>query len=125
MMIDVDWRQPFIDYLSEQKVPSDKNSAEQLIRRAKSYVLVEDKLYKRGASSGVLMKCVPRQEGKDIWRRSTRASAATTRPLARWSARPSGELSTGPLLWATLKNSSEGAKDASTSPSSNTSQPTS
>jgi hypothetical protein len=61
MMIDVDWRQPFIDYLSEQKVPSDKNLAEQLIRRAKSYVLVGDKLYRRGASSGV-----PRQEGKDI-----------------------------------------------------------
>jgi hypothetical protein len=58
MMIDVDWRQPFIDYLSEQKVPSDKNSAEQLIHRAK--------LYKWGASSGGLMKCVPRQEGKDI-----------------------------------------------------------
>jgi hypothetical protein len=36
MMIDVDWRQPFIDYLNEQKVPSDKNLAEQLIRRAKS-----------------------------------------------------------------------------------------
>jgi hypothetical protein len=28
MMIDVDWRQPFIDYLSEQKIPSDKNLAE-------------------------------------------------------------------------------------------------
>jgi ribonuclease HI len=28
MMIDLDWRQPFIDYLSEQKVPSDKNSTE-------------------------------------------------------------------------------------------------
>jgi hypothetical protein len=66
MMIDVDWRQPFIDYLSEQKVPLDKNLAEQLIRRAKSYVLVGDKLYRRGASSGILMKCVPRQEGKDI-----------------------------------------------------------
>jgi ornithine carbamoyltransferase len=66
MMIDVDWRQPFIDYLSEQKVPSDKNLVEQLIRRAKSYVLVEDKLYRQGASSGVLMKCVPQQEGKDI-----------------------------------------------------------
>jgi hypothetical protein len=25
MMIDVDWRQPFIDYLRKQKVPSDKN----------------------------------------------------------------------------------------------------
>jgi hypothetical protein len=66
MMIDVDWRQPFIDYLSEQKVPSDKNLAEQPLRRAKSYVLVGDKLYKRGASSGVLMKCIPRKEGKDI-----------------------------------------------------------
>jgi ribonuclease HI len=45
MMIDVDWRQPFIDYIHEQKVPTDKNLAEQLIRRAKSYILVGDKLY--------------------------------------------------------------------------------
>jgi hypothetical protein len=59
MMIDVDWRQPFIDYIREQKVPSDKNLAEQLIHQAKSYVLVGDKLYRRGATSGVLMKCVP------------------------------------------------------------------
>jgi hypothetical protein len=66
MMIDVDWRQPFIDYTREQKVPTDKYLAEQLIRRAKSYVLVGDKLYRRGATFGVLMKCVPREEGKDI-----------------------------------------------------------
>jgi ribonuclease HI len=59
MMINVDWRQPFIDYIREQKVPTDKNLAEQLIRRAKSYVLVGDKLYRQGATSGVLMKCVP------------------------------------------------------------------
>jgi hypothetical protein len=66
MMIDVDWRQPFINYIREQKVPTNKNLAEQLICRAKSYVLVRDKLYMRGATSGVLMKCVPREEGKDI-----------------------------------------------------------
>jgi hypothetical protein len=66
MMIDVDWRRPFIDYIREQKVPTDKNLAEQLIRQAKSYVLVGDKLYRRGSTSGVLMKCVPREEGKDI-----------------------------------------------------------
>jgi hypothetical protein len=66
MMIDVDWKQPFIDYIREQKVLSDKNLAEQLIRRAKSYVLVGDMLYRRGASSGVLMECVPREEGKGI-----------------------------------------------------------
>jgi hypothetical protein len=59
MMIEVDWRQPFIDYIREQKVPTAKNLAEQIICRAKSYVLVGDKLYRRGATSGVLMKCVP------------------------------------------------------------------
>jgi hypothetical protein len=32
MMIDVDWQEPFIDYIREQKVPSDKNVAEQLVR---------------------------------------------------------------------------------------------
>jgi ribonuclease HI len=58
MMIDVDWRQPFIDYIREQKVPTNKNLAEQIIHWAKSYVLVGDKLYRRGATSEVLMKCV-------------------------------------------------------------------
>jgi hypothetical protein len=66
MMIDVDWRQPFIDYIREQKVPTNKNLAEQIICRAKSYVLNGDKLYRRGATSRVLMKCVAREEGKDI-----------------------------------------------------------
>jgi hypothetical protein len=66
MMIDVDWQQPFIDYIREQKVPMDKNLVEQIIRRAKYYILVGDKLYRRGATSEVLMKCVPREEGKDI-----------------------------------------------------------
>jgi ribonuclease HI len=46
MMIDVDWRQTFIDYIREQKVPADKNLAEQLIHWTKSYVLVGDKLYR-------------------------------------------------------------------------------
>jgi hypothetical protein len=113
MMIDVDWRQPFIDYIREQKVPTDKNLAEQLTRRAKSYVLVGDKHLRRGASSGVLMKCVPREEGNH----------ASSRTLV--GARLSGELSTGPQLWPMPKNSSEGAKGANTSPSNNTSQPTS
>jgi hypothetical protein len=40
--------------------------AEQLIRRAKSYVIVGDKIYRWGATSGVLMKWVHREEGKDI-----------------------------------------------------------
>jgi hypothetical protein len=119
MMIDVDWRQPFIDYLSEQKVPTDKNLAEQLIRSAKSNVLVEDKLYRQGTSSGVLMKCVPCEEGKGILEEMHKGVCSNHASLARWSARPSDELSIGQQLWATPKNLSEGAKGANTSPSNN------
>jgi hypothetical protein len=66
MMIDVDWRQPFIDYIKEQKVPSDKNAIEHVARHTKSYVLVGDKLYRQGVTSRVFMKCVPREEGMNI-----------------------------------------------------------
>jgi ribonuclease HI len=125
MMIDVDRRQPFIDYIRKQKVPTDKNLAEQLIRHVKSYVLVGDKLYRWGASSGVLMKCIPEKKARASWRRSIKVSAATTRLHARWSARLFDELSTGPQPWAMPKNSSEGAKGANTSPSNNMSPPTS
>jgi ornithine carbamoyltransferase len=40
--------------------------AEQLVCRAKTYILVRDKIYRRGATSAVFMKCIPRDEGKDI-----------------------------------------------------------
>jgi ribonuclease HI len=125
MMIDVDWRQPFIDYIREQKVPTNKNLAEQLTRQDKSYVLDGDKLYRRGTTSGVLMKCAPEKKARTSWRRSTKASPATTRLLVCWSARLSDELSTGPQPWVMLKNSSEGAEGASTSPSNSMSRPTS
>ena len=36
------------------------------MRRNKNYILVDDKLYKRGAGSGILMKCVTVEEGKEI-----------------------------------------------------------
>jgi hypothetical protein len=96
MMIDVDWRQPFIDYIREQKVPSDKNLVEQLVCQAKSYVLVGDKLYRRGATSGVLMKCIPREEGKDILEenhKGVRGNHSSSRTLASKAFR---ELSAGP-----------------------------
>jgi hypothetical protein len=109
MMIDMDWRQPFIDSIREQKVPTDKNLAEQMIRRAKSYVLVGDKLYRRGATFGVLMKCVPQKEGKDILEEIHKGICSNHPSSRTWSARLLDELSTGPQLWVTPKNSSEGS----------------
>jgi hypothetical protein len=66
--------------------------AEQLIRQAKSYVLVRDKLYRWGTTSAVLMTCVPREEGKDILEEihkgvcSNHASSRTLVSKAFWRA---------------------------------------
>ena len=56
----------FIDYIKDDKLPSDKVEAEQVLRWSKNYVLVGDKIYHRAASSGVLQKCVSHEEGREI-----------------------------------------------------------
>jgi len=70
-MIEEDWRTQFIDFIKEFKLPPhvDPKSAKaaRIIRRSKGFVLVGDNLYKRSAS-GILMKCVTLEEGKDILR---------------------------------------------------------
>jgi hypothetical protein len=50
--------QVFIDYIRDHKLPANKVEAEQITWRSKNYVLVEDKIYRRGASSSVLLKCI-------------------------------------------------------------------
>ena len=64
-----DWRTSFIEYLVHKKVPGEKDQIkqrEELIRRAKNYVVIDNELYRRGASSDVLMRCVEQTEGIDI-----------------------------------------------------------
>jgi hypothetical protein len=125
MMIDVVWRQPFIDYIREHKVPTDKNLAEQLIRRVKSYVLVGDKIYRRGATSGVLMKCVPREEGKDILEEIHKGVCGNHASLRTLVSKAFRRAFYWPQLRVMPRNSSEGAKGASTSLSNSMSRPTS
>jgi len=70
MMIEADWCTMFIDYIKDKVLPpgikKDDAEAVRIMRRSKNYVLVDNKLYKRGAGSGILMKCVTAEEGKDI-----------------------------------------------------------
>ncbi|XP_066365012.1 uncharacterized protein [Miscanthus floridulus] len=42
-----DWRMPYLDYLLHNTLPTDKMEARRLARRAKSFILVEGKLYRR------------------------------------------------------------------------------
>jgi hypothetical protein len=58
--------QDFIDYIRENKLPSNKEEATRIIRRSKNYILVGDSLYRRATSSEVLLKCISREEGKEI-----------------------------------------------------------
>jgi ribonuclease HI len=124
MMIDVDWRQPFIDYIHEQKVPTDKNLAEQLIHWDKFYILVGDTLYRRGATSGVLMKCVPREEGKDILEEIHKGVCGNHTSSRTLVSKAFRRAFYWPTALAMPRNSSKG-EGASTSPNNNTSRPTS
>jgi hypothetical protein len=72
MLLGEDWREVYIDFIRDQRLPAgmDARSAEaaHVMRRSKGFILVDSKLYRRGARSGVLMKCVTREDGYDILR---------------------------------------------------------
>jgi hypothetical protein len=72
MVLGEDWREAFIDFIRNQKLPAgiDARSAEaaRVLRRSKGFVLVDGKLYRRGARLGVLMKCVTKEDGYNILR---------------------------------------------------------
>jgi hypothetical protein len=61
---------PFVDFIKDQKPPLgiDEKRAEaaRIVRGSKGYVLVNDKLYNYGSATGILMKCIPIEEGKKI-----------------------------------------------------------
>jgi hypothetical protein len=72
MMLGEDWREAYIDFIRDQRLPAgmDATSVEaaRVMPRSKGFVLVDNKLYRRGARSGVLMKCVTGEDGHDILR---------------------------------------------------------
>ena len=63
LVVNPAWTQVFIDYIQDHKLPGNKVEAEQITRRSKNYILVRDRLYQQGPSSGVLLKCITLEEG--------------------------------------------------------------
>jgi hypothetical protein len=70
MMLGEDWREAYINFIRDQRLPAGMDArsaaAARVMRRSKGFVLVDNKLYRRGARSGVLMKCVTGEDGYDI-----------------------------------------------------------
>jgi ribonuclease HI len=61
-----DWRKPFIDFILDQLVPDEKAERERITWRSANYVIVGTDLYRKAASTGVLMKCILRSEGLQL-----------------------------------------------------------
>ena len=58
-----DWRVPLLTYLLKEVLPPKRTKARWIARHAKTFVALDDELYKR-SPSGVLMKCIPTNKGK-------------------------------------------------------------
>jgi hypothetical protein len=69
-MLGEDWRETYINFIRDQRLQAGMDAksavAACVMRRSKGFVLVNNKLYRRGARSGVLMKCVTGEDGYDI-----------------------------------------------------------
>jgi hypothetical protein len=61
-----DWRKPFIDFILDKLVPDDKAERERITRRSANYFVIGSDLYRKAASSVILMKCILRSEGLQL-----------------------------------------------------------
>ncbi|XP_039804953.1 uncharacterized protein LOC120669237 [Panicum virgatum] len=62
-----DWHAQSLDWMIRGVLPSDRAQAQHFTRRAKSFILIDDELYKC-SPSGVLQCCIPIPEGKELIR---------------------------------------------------------
>ena len=59
------WRAPLLACLLKEVLPPKRTEAQWIARCAKTYIALDDKLYKR-SPLGVLMKCIPTNQGKQL-----------------------------------------------------------
>nr|ABB47110.1 retrotransposon protein, putative, Ty3-gypsy subclass [Oryza sativa Japonica Group] len=64
-MIEADWREPLIRFLTKQELPQNKDEAERISRRSRLYVIHKSELYKK-TPSGILQRCVSLEEGRQL-----------------------------------------------------------
>ena len=65
MIIELDWRSPYLRFLTTDKLPEDMVQLECLKRKSANYLVVEGELYHRRASE-TLLKCILAEGGRDL-----------------------------------------------------------
>jgi hypothetical protein len=58
-------RVPYLDYLLREVLPAEKTEAQQLVRCAKSFVIIEGELYK-WSHTKILQRCIVIEQGKQL-----------------------------------------------------------
>jgi transposase InsO family protein len=62
-----DWRVKYLAWIDRGELPPDRSKARCIARMAKSFTIVDVKLYKRTAS-GILQRCIPIPHGRELTR---------------------------------------------------------
>src|SRR5438105_12693812 len=66
LTINPDWTTPYLSYLLHDGLPEDRAEAERIARRSRSYVVVRgEELYRKG-TSGILMRCISKEDGRRL-----------------------------------------------------------
>ncbi|XP_004959327.1 uncharacterized protein LOC101785866 [Setaria italica] len=60
-----DWRAPYLDYLIRETLPTNKTEGRRIARHAKSFVIIDQELYKR-SHTDILQRCIPIEQGKAL-----------------------------------------------------------
>ncbi|XP_072146357.1 uncharacterized protein [Setaria viridis] len=60
-----DWRAPYLDYLIRKSLPTDKTEAQRIVRHAKSFVIINQELYKQ-SHTRILQRCIPFEQGRSL-----------------------------------------------------------
>jgi hypothetical protein len=120
----VDWRDKYIAWMDRGELPSDRSEARRIARMAKSFALVDGELYKR-AASGVLQRCVPIPQGRELLRDIHAGVCGHHAVLRTLVAMRSARASTGPPQSPMPARSCAPAKGDSSTPASPTSLRTS
>ncbi|XP_034569853.1 uncharacterized protein [Setaria viridis] len=59
------WRAPYLDYLLHELLPTDKIEAQRIARHAKSFIIIDQELYKR-SHTGIVQRCILIEQGKAL-----------------------------------------------------------
>ncbi|XP_004977906.1 uncharacterized protein LOC101779285 [Setaria italica] len=61
-----DWHAPFMVLITNQMAQEDKIEHEKIARRSANYVVIDEELYRKVASTGILMKYILHSEGLEL-----------------------------------------------------------